>query len=92
MIRSFKHKGLELFFKTGKTKGIQFRHRKRLRIQLAALNTAERISDLDLPGYKLHKLKGDKKLTWSIIVNKNWRLTFQFNHGDVCILNYEDYH
>lgn len=92
MIKSFKHKGLRLFFETGSTSGIQANHSKRLRMQLAALNTACKIEDVDLPGYRLHQLKGSRKSFWSIVVNKNWRLTFEFTKGHVNLLNYEDYH
>ncbi len=92
MIRSFKHKGLRLFFETGKTSGIQPGHKARLRMQLTALHTAQKIEDMNIPGYRLHKLKGQKKILWSIRVNKNWRLTFDFIEGDIHILNYEDYH
>jgi proteic killer suppression protein len=92
MIKEFKHKGLKLFFETGKTTGIQARHKSRLRMQLIALDTAQTIEDMDIPGYRLHKLKGARKNLWSITVNKNWRLTFEFTDNDVYILNYEDYH
>ena len=61
-------------------------------MQLVALDTATVIDDLDLPSYHLHPLKGDMKGLWSIEVNKNWRLTFEFKAGDVYIVNYEDYH
>jgi len=47
---------------------------------------------MNIPGYQLHKLKGKKKTLWSIRVNKNWRLTFEFTDGDIYILDYEDYH
>jgi len=92
MIKSFKHKGLKLFFETGKITGIQGKHKKRLRMQLAALETATSIQDMNIPGYYLHPLKGDKKDLWSITVSGNWRLTFEFINGDIYILNYEDYH
>lgn len=92
MIKSFKHKGLEAFFKKGSTAGIQHKHLKKLRMQLAALDTAKYIDDMNLPGYRLHPLKGDKQGFWSIAVNGNWRLTFEFIDGDVYIVNYEDYH
>lgn len=92
MIRSFKHKGLEKFYETGSTKGIQSNHAKKLRMQLAALDTAQSIEDMDIPGYRLHQLKGSRKGFWSITVNGNWRLTFEFLDGNVLILNYEDYH
>ena len=92
MIKSFKHKGLEKFFGTGNTRGIQSNHAAKLRLQLAALDTAIIIDDLDIPGYRLHSLKGSRKGIWSITVNANWRLTFEFTDGNVYILNYEDYH
>jgi len=92
MIKSFSHKGLKLFYETGNVKGIQTRHAKKLRMQLSALDTAQVIDDLSLPGYRLHPLHGDRAGTWSITVNGNWRLTFEFCSGDVFILNYEDYH
>lgn len=92
MIKTFKHKGLKLFFDSGKTSGIQTIHAKKLRLQLAALDTATVIDDMDLPGYKLHELQGNKKGIWSITVNGNWRITFEFENGDAYIVNYEDYH
>ena len=92
MIKSFKHKGLEKFYESGNTKGIQANHAKKLRMQLAALDTAKTIDDMDIPGYRLHPLTGSRKRTWSITVNANWRLTFEFSEGNVYILNYEDYH
>lgn len=92
MIKSFKHKGLKLFFEKGEHSGVQAKHKKRLRLQLSALDTAQVIEDMDLPGYRLHKLKGDRKDLWSITVNGNWRITFEFTDGDVYIVNYEDYH
>ena len=92
MIKSFKHKGLEQFYLKGSTKGIQTAHSKKLRMQLAALDTAQVIDDIDIPGYRLHELKGDRKGIWSITVNGNWRVTFEFIDGNAYIVNYEDYH
>lgn len=92
MIKSFKHKGLERFYSKGSTAGIQAKHSKRLRFQLAALDSAIEIGDLDIPGYRLHPLKGNREGIWSITVSANWRLTFQFVDGNVHILDYEDYH
>ena len=92
MIKNFKHKGLSRFYHAGSMRGIQAKHAKRLRNQLAALDTAMVIEDLDLPGYRLHPLKGERSGTWSIEISGNWRLTFVFDNGDVYILNYEDYH
>jgi proteic killer suppression protein len=61
-------------------------------MQLAALDSACRIEDLDIPGYRLHRLKGDRRGIWSISVSGNWRITFEFTDGNVYIVNYEDYH
>ena len=92
MIKTFKHKGLKLFFEKGDSSGIQAKHRIKLRLQLAALHTAKYIEDMKLPGYNLHPLKGKRKDCWSITVNGNWRMTFIFENGDAYIVNYEDYH
>ncbi len=92
MIKSFKHKGLEKFYESGSTRGIQANHAKKLRMQLVALDTAQSIDHMDIPGYRLHQLTGDRRGIWTIMVNANWRLTFEFEEGNVYILNYEDYH
>ena len=92
VIKSFKHKGLRTLFETGKATGVQPAHARRLRIQLAALDTAQEIGDMDLPGYRLHPLKGERERRWSITVNGNWRMTFEFRDGNAYVLNYEDYH
>lgn len=92
MIKSFRHKGLRQFFETGSAAGIQASHARRLRLQLSALDTAHVIEDLDIPGFRLHPLKGAPKNRWSISVNGNWRLTFEFKDGDAYVLDDEDYH
>ena len=92
MIKSFKHKGLERFYHSGKTSGVQAKHKNRLRMQLAALDSAHSIDDMDIPGFRLHKLKGKDAGRWSIWVNGNWRITFEYDDGNVYIVNYEDYH
>ncbi|MFC0180148.1 MULTISPECIES: type II toxin-antitoxin system RelE/ParE family toxin [Thorsellia] len=92
MIKNFKHKGLEKFYLTGSTVGIQAIHAKRLRLILSNLDQAECIEEMDLPGLRLHELSGSRKGTWSVTVNGNWRITFKFNGRDAEIVNYEDYH
>ena len=92
MIKSFKHKGLQKYYETGGTAGIKPAHSQKLRMRLVALDTATILNDIDLPGFRLHPLKGDMQDLWAIDVNKNWRLTFKFLDGDVFIVNYEDYH
>jgi proteic killer suppression protein len=92
MIKSFRHKGLRRLFETGNASGVQASHAKRLRLQLSALDTAQVIEDMDIPGFRLHSLKGAMKNRWSIIVNGNWRITFEFENGNAFVLDYEDYH
>jgi len=92
MIKSFKHKGLERFYIRGTTAGIQVAHAKRLRLILSNLDQAESPDDMDLPGLRLHPLRGDKKGVWSVSVSGNWRITFRINGRDAEIVNYEDYH
>jgi proteic killer suppression protein len=92
MIKSFRHKGLKKFFESGSRAGIQPQHAKRLRMQLAALDTAQSIEDMEIPGFRLHPLKGTEKGRWSIWVNGNWRVTFEFEDGHAHVLDYEDYH
>jgi len=92
MIKSFRHKGLRRLYETGSVAGVQASHGKRLRMQLAALDSAQVIEDLDISGFRLHPLKGELRGRWSIAVNGNWRLTFEFRDGNAFILDYEDYH
>lgn len=92
MIKSFRHKGLRRLFETGNTSGVQASHARRLRMQLTALHTAKVIADMDVPGFRLHRLKGALQARWSISVNGNWRITFEFKDGNAYVLDYEDYH
>ena len=92
MIKSFKHKGLERFFTRGSTSGIQAAHKERIELRLKALHTAFTIDDMDIPGWRLHSLKGDKEGLWAVNVSGNWRIVFKFSDGDAYIVNYEDYH
>ncbi len=92
MIKSFGHKGLRDFFEKGSKAGIQPAHATRLRMQLAALDTAQSVTDLDRPGWRLHALKAGLAGRWSVTVNGNWRVTFEFHEGDAYVVNYEDYH
>ncbi len=92
MILSFKHKGLQLFFETGRKSGIQPNHAKRLQLILGRLNASVSSEDMNLPGLFLHPLSGDRLGVYSVRVNGNWRLTFEFKGNHAEIVNYEDYH
>jgi proteic killer suppression protein len=92
MIRNFKHKGLKQLFEKDTKSGVNSQHVKRLKMILALLETSESIEDMDLPGLKLHQLKGKRKDTWSLKFSGNWRVTFRLEKGDALDINYEDYH
>lgn len=92
MIKSFLHKGLQTFFSTGSKAGIQAVHAKRLRLQLAKLDSAQTPEDMNLPGWKLHPLKGDLKGLWAVWVDQNWRMTFRIENGYAILVDYRDYH
>ena len=89
MIRSFKHKGLEQFFKTGSKAGILPSHAARLRLQLAKLDGARGPDDMAMPGWRAHPLSTGH---WSVWINGNWRMTFAFEGVDAVLVNYLDYH
>ncbi len=92
MIRSFRHKGLQVFFLKGNKAGIQPKHAVRLRLQLGALNRAKGPNDMNSPGWRLHALTGSLKGRWAIWVDENWRLVFGFADGDAIQVDYQDYH
>ncbi len=92
MIKTFRHQGLRRFFETGSAAGVQASHVKRLRMQLATLDTATTIEDMDIPGFRLHPLKGELRGRWSVTVSGNWRITFEVKDGNAHVLDYEDYH
>ena len=92
MIKSFRHKGLEVFFRRGTKSGIQPHHAAKLRLQLTALNAATKPDDLSAPGWRLHPLTGSLRGFYSITVNGNWRVIFRFDATDVELVDYLDYH
>jgi len=92
MIESFRHIGLKDFWENGGRKGIPPASAPRIERVLDALDAATDISQLNLPGFNLHPMKGDRKGEWSIWVNGNYRITFRFTQGDAYDVNLEDYH
>jgi len=92
MIRSFRHKGLEIFFVTGSKKGIAPEQAPKIARILDRLDASISPSDMNLPGYQLHELKGKEAGTWSVTVNANWRITFEFEGQDAILVDYKDYH
>jgi len=99
MIRSFKHKGLQQLFEMGTTRGINPQWRTRLVIRLGALDAAQSIEEIDLPGFRLHELKGERAGEWALNVTGNYRMVFRptINENedesfDVWDVDLEDYH
>ncbi|HEX5676800.1 MAG TPA: type II toxin-antitoxin system RelE/ParE family toxin [Alcanivorax sp.] len=92
MIKSFRHKGLQRFFTTGSTVGIQANHAPKLRRQLARLNVCASPQEMDSPGWGLYPLKDALTGHYSVCVSGNWRLTFKFKDGDAILVDYQDDH
>ena len=92
MILTFRHKGLEAYFRTGRMAGIQAIHAKRLRELLTALNAASSPRDMARPSWRLHGLSGDRAGFYAVTVQANWRLSFRIVGTDVELLDYLDYH
>ena len=92
MIRSFRHKGLERFFRKSDRRGIDAKQAERIRRLLDRLDGIVRAEDMGVPGYGFHPLKGDRKGTYAVTVSGNWRITFGFANGDAIDVNLEDYH
>lgn len=92
VIKSFRHKGLKQLFETGARAGVTPELANRLRRQLDVLNRARTTRDMNLPGYRLHQLKGNRTGTWSVTVSGNWRVTFRFDGEDAVDVDLEDYH
>ncbi len=92
VIRSFRQKGLESFFRTGSKAGIQPAQAAKLRVQLTALDFAKRPEDMNAPGWRWHRLKGERREFYSITVNGNWRLIFRFDGTDAHLVDYLGYH
>lgn len=92
MIASFRHKGMERYFRNDDARGIDARHAPRIRRMLDLIDLATSPAQLDIPGMHLHPLKGDRRGSWAMSVSGNWRITFRFEGEDAIELNLEDYH
>lgn len=92
VIRSFRHRGLDRLFTRSERKGVPADFIARLERMLDRLDCANGPQDMDLPGYRFHALKGQRKGTYSVSVSGNWRLTFRWQGDDAVDVNLEDYH
>jgi proteic killer suppression protein len=92
VIRSIRHKGLKRLYETDDPRGVIGEHAEKLRDILARLDAAGDVSDLDLPGFRLHPLKGEFKGFWAVTVRANWRVVFRFADSEALDVDYVDYH
>lgn len=92
MILTFKHRGLERFFRKGDHRGIIARTEVRTERILDRLDTVVRPEDMNIPGFKYHPLTGNRKGAYAVSVTRNWRITFRFDGKDAIDVDLEDYH
>jgi proteic killer suppression protein len=92
VVKTFKHRGLKRLFQQGDASKVRADQAGRISDVLAHLDRASHPSDLDLPGYRLHPLRGDLKGTWSVTISGNWRIVFLFEDGDAFDVDLVDYH
>ncbi len=92
MIRSIRHKGLKRLYEDDDPRGVIVEHAEKLRDILVRLDAAGDVSDMDLPGFRLHPLKAELKGFWAVTVRANWRVIFRFTDGEVSDVDYIDYH
>ena len=92
MIVSFRHKGLKLLFEKGDRRRVLPDYADKIERILARLEEASEVGNMDLPGFRLHPLKGDLAGNWSVTVFGNWRIVFRFEGGHACDVDLIDYH
>jgi proteic killer suppression protein len=92
MIGSIRHKGLASLYYDDQTRGVKQSLVKRLRYILALLETAFTVEDMNLPGLKLHQLKGDLAGFYGVSVSGNWRVIFRFEDSEATDVDLMDYH
>jgi len=92
VIRSFSHKGLARLYEQGSAKGISASLVPKVSRVLARLDVVTAPEQMNLPGWRLHPLKGELKGFWSVWVSANWRIVFRFRDADVIDVDLIDYH
>ena len=92
MIKSFRHRGLRALYDGRTERRVSPAHVDRLRDILAVLDNSSGPDGMDLPGFRLHPLKGVLRGFWAVSVSGNWRLVFAFEGEDAVLVDYRDYH
>jgi proteic killer suppression protein len=92
MIRSFKHRGLKRLFERGDTAQVRADMLDKVENILAVLDCANRPENMDLPGFRLHPLRGDLRGFWAVTIRANWRIIWRFEETDAVDVDLIDYH
>ena len=92
MIKSFRHKGLNRFYRDGETKFLPTEQLEKIKRILSYLEAANRPDSMNMPGFRLHPLKGSHKGFYAVTVAANWRIIFRFEDGNAVDVDYLDYH
>ena len=92
MIVGFRHRGLKRLYYRGDRSRVPAHLADRIEEVLGLLDVAENARDLDLPGYRLHRLRGDRKGFWSVTLSGNWRIIFRFEIRNALDVDMVDYH
>ncbi len=92
MIKSIRHRGLRRLYESDDPRGVIFEHAEKLRDILARLDAAEIVADIDLPGFRLHPLKGSRRGNWAVTFRASWRAVFRFDAGSIRDVDLIDYH
>lgn len=92
MIASFRHRGLKALYEGRTSRRVAPAHVGKLRDILAALDLSQGPEGMNLPGFRLHELKGSGRGQWAVSVSGNWRVTFRFEDGSAIDVDYLDYH
>jgi proteic killer suppression protein len=92
MIRRFRHRGLKRLFEDDDRRGLNAQHVEKIRSVLARLDRASEPGQMNLPGWRLHPLKGELARFWSVTISANWRIVFRFENGEATDVDYVDYH
>jgi proteic killer suppression protein len=92
MIKSFKHRALKRLYERGDKSGIRPDLLETIEGILTVLDVATTPQAMNLPRYRLHPLKGERKGSWSVTVRANWRIIFRFEDADAFDVELIDYH
>lgn len=92
MITNFRHRGLQRLFERGDRSKIRPDLVGKVERVLARLDASAEPKDMDMPGFGLHAMTGDRRGFWSVVVSRNWRVIFRFEDGNASDVDFIDYH